>query len=806
MWFLVGLERNAGLRIWLKPGTTLTVGRQNADDILNIGHGDISVGRRHATITVSKPTMQSVRTRDEHTKLTICDLSSKHGVFVNDERIEAAQNIEITIDADHTWKSQEKKHVAGRGYGGFANVAIGVETSFRLERVDWSICTQGLSAQAKLGLVEAAAEVGCKIEEAWIPGVSTHMVTTKPKRSEKLYLALAEGGYLVNVDWMKAAEKSFKESWDSKGQKDALSMEESYPAPIPVNFEHVSIQWGPNAHRRTLFSDYRFISVTAAKYQNLGQLVQCAGGSWTRADTSTALGIMSECMNATLIPVFLHPQDTDNVAMAYPKLDGVLKRMKYRWVQEDEIGMAIIYASTEKYCNPKYLDSLPTVESMASLQGSQFAASQFFGSLAEAPGTSTLIKSSLPTIHNAASPHLTGDETSSMASFSLSQIMLPSRKSNRVAPGPGAPAATDETNATPSKEKAVAEKPAKKKTKVDRMAMFFDGLEDDDIAVGQPEPMNDQPLSDDIVPSTILSPWMTSQENSNSFRLDTILPLAASAKTVEDLQSTSKGSKDTTIKDVPEQMDMQPADKSAKGHPRIPELIDPINSAADNGSGPSSQRSSSQISSANPRKKLSTFDPIREDMETLKLDIKVERQKETLDEIERLQRLEILRLQKKAKGDAHKLMQSEWSERLLAKSKRPKLSDEQDLDKSDNASTSSHISHVSSSEQDWPEHWKKMSNFKIVTKADPIMQEKWKDRPNFKTFRKSAKVGVAAAPRRPTPFTTDAALTEEQEEMAQKIGRYLSRDPQEPPIPPRRKAVNEKQMARDDLKALLADN
>jgi len=240
--------------------------------------------------------------RDDLTTLTICDLSSKHGVFVDNQRIEAAQNFEVAIDADHTWKKQERRHVAGRGYGGFVNVTIGEKTSFRLERVDWSICTQGLNALAKVGLLETAAEIGkdriraknvccaekkeaplrkrspffshCgrlyplldfKVEEAWAPGVSTHLVVAKPNRSEKLYLALAEGGYLVDVGWLKAVEKSCKDSWDSKGQMDARSMEISHPAPVPSAYENANIQWTPNPFRRTLFNNYRFISVTASK-------------------------------------------------------------------------------------------------------------------------------------------------------------------------------------------------------------------------------------------------------------------------------------------------------------------------------------------------------------------------------------------------------------------------------------------------------------------------------------------------------------------------------------------------------------
>ncbi|KAF9932712.1 hypothetical protein BGZ65_004370 [Modicella reniformis] len=246
MWFLVGLERNA-------------------DDTLSLGNGDLSVGRRHVTITTSKPTMQSVRVRGDYTKLFIRDLSSKHGVYVNKERIEAAKDIEITINEDHTWKNQEKKHIAGRGYGGFIDIVIGEKTSFRLERVDWSLCTQGLSAQAKVGIFETVAQVDCKVEEAWVPGVSTHLIVAKANRSEKLYLALAEGGHLVNVEWLKAVEKSFKESWDSKGQKDAQSMEVFHPAPTPSILENANIQWAPNITRRTLFKDYRFVSVTAAK-------------------------------------------------------------------------------------------------------------------------------------------------------------------------------------------------------------------------------------------------------------------------------------------------------------------------------------------------------------------------------------------------------------------------------------------------------------------------------------------------------------------------------------------------------------
>jgi hypothetical protein len=92
--------------------------------------------------------------------LTIRDLDSKSGVAVNNTRIEGGKDIEIIIDESHLWTTRDKRHVAGYGYGGWVDVNIGDKTNFRLERVDWSICSVGLNIQSKVGIVEMAAEMG----------------------------------------------------------------------------------------------------------------------------------------------------------------------------------------------------------------------------------------------------------------------------------------------------------------------------------------------------------------------------------------------------------------------------------------------------------------------------------------------------------------------------------------------------------------------------------------------------------------------------------------------------------------------
>ena len=92
--------------------------------------------------------------------MTIRDLDSKSGVSVNSTIIDSGKDIEITFDEEHLWATQDKRHVAGRGYGGWADINIGDKTNFRLERIDWSICSVGLTIQSKVGIVEMAAEMG----------------------------------------------------------------------------------------------------------------------------------------------------------------------------------------------------------------------------------------------------------------------------------------------------------------------------------------------------------------------------------------------------------------------------------------------------------------------------------------------------------------------------------------------------------------------------------------------------------------------------------------------------------------------
>ncbi|CAO3570675.1 unnamed protein product [Mortierella alpina] len=808
MWLLAGQGRHADIRLWLKPETTLTIGRQIADDILALGKFDTSVGRRHAAITVSKPTMKSVRTRGEYTKLTIRDLSSVNGVKVNGERIASNTDVEMTIDPEHTWVAQDSRHVAGRGYGGFVDVRLGDNTSFRLERVDWSICSLGLSAQQKVTIIEAAAEIDAKVEDTWIPGISTHLIIGSNKRAEKkLFLALAEGGHLVDLAWLAAQEQALKESWISKGATGVKTLELDYPGSVPAMFENGNIQWTPNHARRKLFQNHRFFSVSKTKYSNLDQVIECAGGIWSAEDPKTAPRLISECMQATRTPVFLCPSGETNMAQLYPTLDSIMKRLGYRWVYEDEIGMAIVYASTEMFCNPKYQESLPTVEMMASMQASQLT--NPFGTMPTFVVPDVGSFDGLATKDTTTLPHVIPDSSEPSSSLSFSQLLAPTKSRTRSAPQDA------HRDASQPPKPDVVGKPDKKKTKLDRMAMFFDGLDDDDdvIVLDEPRPQDISVTTVTGIPCQLQVPTAVSTSRHSS-SLQTPVPIAwpepidlvSEQDTIPDASTTTPATPENTEQ-------LQEAVHSPAREDRIvDEKIDKkeeVKAPPADFVKPIKQEASSQTTAcgkpSNSRKKPSKFDAIRDDMVALKLDVKVGRQKDHLEEREKWARRQVDR----SKEASTKIMQSQRSELILAKNKRRKMGE--DVTQKGALSEPSLAENGTVNEvdqKDWPEHWKRLPNFKHSAKVNVVAREKWQNVPNFKTFRKSLMPGVPVDPTPPRSLAIDGVLVKKQEEMIHKIGGYLKRETEEPAIasPAPRRKKSEKQMARDDLKALLADD
>ncbi|KAG0325311.1 hypothetical protein BG000_001860 [Podila horticola] len=733
-----------------------------------------------------------MRTRGQHTKITVRDLSSKFGVKMNGKQIEQAKDIEVVIKDSQTWAYHDKPHLAGRGYGGYADFIIGENTTFRLERVDISVCSSGMLQQEKLRLIESAVELDINVElKAWIPGISTHLVIGNNKLTEKTFQALVQGAYLVNPLWLEALEMSLKESWESKGTVFNPALETEFPIPPPQALQEASIDWQPNP------------------IKNLSQVVECAGGRWSMEDPNSTMKVISECLSSTMIPVFLIP--SGSCPEQFPNVDSVLKRMSYRWVQEEEIGRAVLLVATDMFCNPRYMGDLPSYETLSFMLSSMNQSQSLYVGSLVVPSTVDSSTVEVPHTIQGAKAHVIEDDDDSM---SLSLIMLRPKRHTKT--GSSAFAAVVETAPSSPKVDNIS-RPAKKKTKVDRMAAFFD-LDDED----------DEPMVISPPPKAIPVPTPT-----------TVAP-ARSASNIDVPVAVSWPEPIDLVSDHEDEVTKQENKKSIETIPyKVPESTEQINLVSDHEDDeslsekpddfkkePHSVVPSEMLSQASQllkesaastkKKKKTAYESVREDMIALNLDRKVGRQKENMDEMERGKRLEAQREEAKNKSLTTGLMQSERSDSLLAKHKRRKLIEGPESSQAGSsfvepsgikseASTSLQILDDIKRE-DWPESWKALPNFKTRPAITPALQEKWKNVPNYKTFRKSVLPGIQKAPGQPKPLALDGEIVIKQEEAMNNIETYIKRE--ERPFSALSKVrpkLSEKQMAKNDIKAMLSD-
>lgn len=271
--------------------------------------------------------------------------------------------------------------------------------------------------------------------------------------------------------------------------------------------------------------------------------------------------------------------------------------------------------------------------------------------------------------------------------------------------------------------------------------MFFDGLDDDEdvIVLDEPRPQDTSVTTVKGSPSPVQLPTAVSNSRHSS-SLQTPVPVAWPEPI--DLVSEQEVIPEATTTTPTTPEDKQPLQEAVQSPAREDDAVvekggkkEETKAVSADIVKPVKQEVFSQAigsgKASNSRRKPSKFDAIRDDMVALKLDVKVGRQKDNLEERERWAQ----RQADKPKDMSIKIMQSQRSELVLAKNKRRKMGE----DVSSQGELSSLAENITVSEmdqKDWPEHWKRLPNFKHSAKVNLVAQAKWQSVPNFKTFRK----------------------------------------------------------------------
>ncbi|NXH95556.1 NBN protein, partial [Pachycephala philippinensis] len=307
----------------LLSGVEYVVGRKNCTILIQ---DDQSISRSHAVLTVSQPETSPSQSLSVPI-LTVRD-TSKYGTFVNGSNLNG------------TSKSLQS--------GDRINFGV-FESKFRVEYEPLVVCSSCLDVAQKTALNQAIQQLGGLVVNEWTQEC-THLVMVSVKVTVKTICALICARPIIKPEF-------FSELIRAIQSRQQLPNHESFYPPVDepsIGTENLDLS--EHHERKKIFSGKTFVFLTAKQHKKLGPAVILGGG---------AVKLMTEGRKE--MPLLLSPEVcVVDVGLTNSQLSGsdsgrnwtdsiltVLESKNLRAVPEAEIGLAVIFMSTEKYCNPQ---------------------------------------------------------------------------------------------------------------------------------------------------------------------------------------------------------------------------------------------------------------------------------------------------------------------------------------------------------------------------------------------------------------------------------------------------------------------
>ncbi|XP_040900965.1 nibrin [Toxotes jaculatrix] len=325
MWILTPLQPG-GETHYLLSSKEYVVGRKNCDILLV---NDQSISRAHACLTATDQT------------LTLKD-TSKYGTFVNGQRV--TENSPVNLKPGD-------------------NITFGAFYSkFSVDLQKPVVCSSCLDNDGKASLSQALLALGGKLVNTWTQDC-THLAMPSVKVTIKTISALLCCRPIVKPEF-------FSELKQAVQQKLPPPKAESFIPEIDepsLNKEDVNL--GVVPVRKHLFSEKNFIFLSAKQLKRLSAAVSFGSGRSHLLEEGSLPRDLLESPQSCVVDVItgssqtLLPSSTTEWANS---VKNIVQRKGFRVIPESEIGLAAIFASCDKYCNPSNLtpdsESVPKVK------------------------------------------------------------------------------------------------------------------------------------------------------------------------------------------------------------------------------------------------------------------------------------------------------------------------------------------------------------------------------------------------------------------------------------------------------------
>ncbi|NXF83118.1 NBN protein, partial [Sclerurus mexicanus] len=307
----------------LLSGTEYVVGRKNCAVLIQ---DDQSISRSHAVLTVNRPETTPSQSLSAPI-LTVKD-TSKYGTFVNGSKLNGSS---VSLQS-----------------GDRINFGV-FESKFRVEYEPLVVCSSCLDVTQKTALNQAIQQLGGLVVNEWTKEC-THLVMVSVKVTVKTICALVCARPIIKPEF-------FVELIRAIQSRQQLPNHESFYPPVDepsIGTEKLDLS--EHHERKKIFSGKTFVFLSAKQHKKLGQAVILGGGE---------VKLMTE--GGKEMPSLISPEvcvvDVGLTNSQNPASDSMrnwtdsiltgLQSKNLRAIPEAEIGLAVIFMSTEKYCNPQ---------------------------------------------------------------------------------------------------------------------------------------------------------------------------------------------------------------------------------------------------------------------------------------------------------------------------------------------------------------------------------------------------------------------------------------------------------------------
>ncbi|XP_006880584.1 PREDICTED: nibrin [Elephantulus edwardii] len=253
-------------------------------------------------------------------------------------------------------------------------VTFGVfDSKFRVEYEPLVACSSCLDATGKMALNEAIFQLGGLCVNSWTEEC-THLVMISVKVTIKTICALICGRPIVKPDYFTEYLKAVQ------SKKPPPQMESFYPPIDEPTIGNKNIDLSGRLERKHIFKGKTFVFLNAKQHKKLSPAIDFGGGE-TRLITEeneeeasffSAPGTCVVEVGITNSQTFI----SDSQKNLIPSVMDILKRQGLRPIPESEIGLAVIFMTTENYCDPQGQPAIglkPTTPGPSLSQGSSFS-------------------------------------------------------------------------------------------------------------------------------------------------------------------------------------------------------------------------------------------------------------------------------------------------------------------------------------------------------------------------------------------------------------------------------------------------